>query len=217
LPIYQALARHAVSAFSEVQLFALDEYVGLPPTDPRSYRRVVLREVAEPLGIHPDRVHVPDGGSRDLATAGDRYEAAIANAGGIDLQILGIGTTGHIGFNEPGSSLRSRTRVKTLAPKTRADNARFFDSIDDVPRHCVTQGVGTILDAARLLLVAAGESKADAVAAALEGPLTSMCPGSAIQLHPDATVVLDHDAAHRLTLLDYHRSTHDNRPGWQEF
>jgi glucosamine-6-phosphate deaminase len=162
--------------------------------------------------MDPGGVHVPDGRADDLDAAADAYEAAIAAVGGVDLQLLGIGANGHIGFNEPTSSFASRTRVKTLAPRTRTDNARFFGSPDEVPVHCLTQGLGTILEARELLLVAQGETKAAAVAAAVEGPLTSMCPGSVLQLHPRATVVVDAAAAGRLQLLDYYRWTWANKP-----
>jgi glucosamine-6-phosphate deaminase len=215
LPVYRALADYPLETFSELSLYALDEYVGLARSDPRSYHSVVMHEVATPLGIPATRVHVPDGTIEGLSTAGHRYEAEIASAGGIDLQILGIGTTGHIGFNEPGSALKSRTRIKTLSARTREDNARFFSSLESVPRHCVTQGIGTILDARSLVLVATGKAKSDAITAALEGPLTTMCPGSALQAHPDVTVFLDAAASVRLELLDYHRDAHLHRPDWQ--
>lgn len=216
LPVYQALAgRLADRDVSQVQAFALDEYVGLDPAHQESYRSVITREVVEPLGLDPARVHVPDGDAAGAQFAGERYEQAIRAAGGVDLQILGIGTDGHIGFNEPGSSFASRTRVKTLTEQTREDNARFFDSIDDVPRHCITQGLGTILEARHLVLLAFGESKADAVAGAVEGALSAILPGSAIQLHPHATVVVDEAAASKLKLADYYRYTYANKPAWQ--
>ena len=138
-------------------------------------------------------------------------------AGGVDIQILGIGANGHIGFNEPTSSLSSRTRLKTLAPQTRADNARFFDRPDDVPTHCVTQGLGTIMDAREVLLVAQGTGKAAAVASAVEGPVSARCPGSVLQFHPHATVMLDEAAAEQLALRDYYRHTYANKPAWQRF
>ena len=216
LAVYSALAAHAGSIdLSQVSGFALDEYVGLPASHPESYRSVITREVVEPIGLDPDRVHVPDGREETIQTAGADYERAIVAAGGIDLQILGVGTHGHIGFNEPGSSFASLTRVKTLTEQTRRDNARFFDSPDEVPRHCITQGLGTILRAEHLVLLAFGEGKADAVAASVEGPLAAMMPGSAIQLHPHATVVVDEAAASKLTLADYYRYTWANKPEWQ--
>lgn len=216
LPVYAALAERAAGVdLSSVSGFALDEYVGLPASHPESYRSVITREVVEPVGLDPKRIHVPNGATETIETAGAEYERAILEAGGVDLQILGIGTDGHIGFNEPGSSFASLTRVKTLTQRTRADNARFFDSADDVPMHCITQGLGTILRARHLVLLAFGEGKADAVAAALEGPLAAILPGSAIQLHPHATIVLDEAAASKLRLADYYRYTYDNKPAWQ--
>jgi glucosamine-6-phosphate deaminase len=220
LAIYGELARQVAEEgldCSAVRAFALDEYVGLPPGHPESYRAVLDRDVVKPLGMDPANVHVPDGAAADLAGACDDYEARIAEIGPVALQILGIGANGHIGFNEPTSSFASRTRIKTLAPKTRADNARFFDSPDQVPMHCLTQGLGTILDATTLVLVAQGEAKADAVAKAVEGPVSSMCPGSALQLHRDANVIIDEAAASRLALADYYRYTFANRPAWQRF
>ncbi|KJL47652.1 Glucosamine-6-phosphate deaminase [Microbacterium hydrocarbonoxydans] len=216
LPVYQAL-RTRISGVdvSRVRGFALDEYVGIDPAHPQSYRSVITREVVEPLGLDPQRIHVPNGAEATIQHAGEDYEAAITEAGGVDLQILGIGTDGHIGFNEPGSSFASITRVKTLTEQTREDNARFFDSIDDVPMHCITQGLGTILRARHLVLLAFGEGKAQAVADAVEGPLSAILPGSAIQLHPHATVVVDEAAASKLKLADYYRYTFTNKPSWQ--
>lgn len=217
LPVYGQLRDHADAGvdFSRVQAFALDEYVGLPEGHPESYRSVIDREVRQPLGLDPKRVHVPDGRLEGIETAGERYEAELAAVGGVDLQLLGIGTTGHIGFNEPGSSFASLTRVKTLTEQTRRDNARFFDSIEDVPLHAVTQGLGTILRARHLILLAFGEGKAHAVSAAVEGPLTASHPASAIQLHPHATVVVDEAAATSLRFSDYYREAQENKPQWQ--
>lgn len=215
LPVYSALAKRRTPRLSALTAFALDEYVGLPASHPESYHAVVRREVTEPLGLDPGRVHVPNGAAADVEAACADYERAIVAAGGIDLQILGIGTDGHIGFNEPTSSLASRTRIKTLTPATRADNARFFGSADDVPHHCITQGLGTIMDAGSVLLVAQGAAKAQAIARTIEGPLTSMCPGSILQTHPRATVILDAAAASELALNEYYRFVFDNRPAWQ--
>lgn len=216
LPVYEALRpRLAGTDVSRVRGFALDEYVGIDPRHPQSYRSVITTEVVEPLGLDPERIHTPNGDLASIAHAGEDYERAIADAGGIDLQILGIGTSGHIGFNEPGSSFASRTRVKTLIEQTRRDNARFFDAIDDVPMHCITQGLGTILSARHLFLLAFGEGKAAAVAGAVEGPVTSSLPGSAIQLHPHVTVVVDEAAASRLEHADYYRYAYANKPAWQ--
>jgi len=216
LPVYEALRSQIAGVdVSQVRGFALDEYVGIVPSTPESYRSVITREVVEPLGLDPQRIHVPNGAEATIQHAGEDYDAAIVEAGGVDLQILGIGTDGHIGFNEPGSSFASITRVKTLTEQTREDNARFFDSIDDVPMHCITQGLGTILRARHLVLLAFGEGKAQAVADAVEGPLSAFLPGSAIQLHPHATVVVDEAAASKLKLADYYRYTFANKPAWQ--
>jgi len=216
LPVYRALAeRRGDVDLSQVRGFALDEYVGLPVAHEESYRSVITREVVEPIGFTPDRIHVPNGAVETIEHAGADYERAIEEAGGIDLQILGIGTDGHIGFNEPGSSFASLTRVKTLTEQTRRDNARFFDSLDQVPMHCITQGLGTILRARHLVLLAFGAGKADAIAQAVEGPLSAMMPASAIQLHPHATVVVDEAAATKLAQADYYRYVYDNKPAWQ--
>lgn len=212
---YAALAQRRSDArfsFAGVRLFLLDEYVGLPDGDPAGYLATVLREVAEPLGVPPDQVHGPD--PSRLPDSADEYERAISDAGGVDLQILGIGSDGHLGFNEPGSSLSSRTRIKTLTGRTRADNAAYFRG-REVPRHVMTQGLGTILDARHLLLLATGEAKADAVAAAVEGPLSASCPASVLQLHRHATVLLDPGAARGLRRLDDYREAWAGKPDWQ--
>jgi glucosamine-6-phosphate deaminase len=189
--------------------------VGLPVDHPERYRNVIEREIASRVDFAPGAVMGPDGLAADLSAACEDYERAIVEAGGVDLQLLGIGTDGHIGFNEPGSSFASQTRVKTLTEQTREDNARFFQSIDDVPMHCITQGLGTILRARHLVLLAFGEGKAEAVAGAVEGPVTASLPGSAIQLHPHATVVVDEAAASHLRFADYYRYTYANKPAWQ--
>ncbi|HJA04525.1 MAG TPA: glucosamine-6-phosphate deaminase [Candidatus Microbacterium stercoravium] len=214
LETYRALAERGTD-LTGVTAFALDEYVGLPDGHPEGYRAVLEREFCEVTGFDPSRLNVPDASVEGLETAGPRYESLISEAGGIDVQILGIGTDGHIGFNEPGSSLASRTRVKTLAGQTRRDNARFFASIDEVPIHCVTQGLGTIRDARHLILLAFGPSKANAIRAALEGPVSSSVPASLIQLHPSVTVLIDEPCAAKLEHADYYRMAYDNKPSWQ--
>lgn len=214
LTTWRALAARNLD-LSQVRGFALDEYVGLPAGHPESYRSVITREVVEPLGLTPSLVRVP-ADSGPIETAGADYEAAIEAAGGVDLQILGIGRTGHIGFNEPGSSFASLTRVKTLTEQTRLDNARFFDSIDQVPKHCITQGLGTIMRARHLVLLAFGAGKAAALAGAVEGPLTASLPGSAIQLHPRVTVIIDEAAASQLVHADYYRYAWNNRLDWEK-
>ena len=219
LPVYEALAAKVRSGAVEVaraRIAQLDEYVGLPAAHPESYRSVLRREVLEPLGIGMDQFMGPDGTAEDVQEACEEYDQALVDAGGVDLQLLGIGTDGHIGFNEPCSSLASRTRIKTLTEQTRIDNARFFDGdIDQVPHHVITQGIGTILEARHLVLLATGEGKADAVAATVEGPVAAVCPASALQLHPHATVVVDEAAASKLKLADYFRYTYANKPEWQ--
>ena len=209
------LARSGELDLSQASAFALDEYVGIAPGHPESYHEIIRKTVTEPMGLDPERVHVPNGFADDLAAACLEYEAAIVTAGGVDIQFLGVGTNGHIGFNEPTSSLTSRTRIKTLAERTRQDNARFFASIDEVPRHCLTQGLGTIMDAHNVILVATGATKAHAIAQIVEGPVTAMFPGSVLQLHQHATIVVDDAAAAELQLADYFRQTYANLPDWQ--
>ena len=180
--------------------------------------------MVEPLGLDPAKVHVPgdalegapltDG--EKVSGAGAAYDQAIAEAGGVDVQILGIGTDGHIGFNEPGSSLASGTRVKTLAERTRIDNARFFnDDVNQVPMHCITQGIGTILKARHLVLLAFGAGKAEAIAETVEGGVSAFCPASALQLHPHATIIVDEAAASRLRHKGYYKYAFAHKPSWQ--
>lgn len=191
--------------------FALDEYVGLEPTDPRSFSSALQENFVKVLGLDPAQLHVPQVAACNLSTSGRDFERSIAAAGGIDLQILGIGSNGHIGFNEPGSSLASRTRVTMLADTTRRDNAVFFAESEDVPQHSVSQGIGTILEARHLVLLAFGVKKESAIAAAIEGPVTSACPGSAIQLHPWVTVFLDRESANSLQEKDYYLGAWENK------
>lgn len=181
-----------------VRGFALDEYVGLTPADPRSYAHVIRTEVTEPLRLDPGKVHVPAGIGDDLPAACDGFEDAIARAGGVDLQVLGIGRNGHLGFNEPKSAFDSRTRVASLAASTRQDNARFFDRPEDVPEQCVTQGLGTIMDARIAVLIATGSAKAAAVAEAVHGPISESCPASILRRHRHAVLVVDKAAAAQL-------------------
>lgn len=220
LATYRELARLVEAGeldLSSASAFALDEYVGLPPGHPQSYAEVIRATVTGPLGMNPARVHTPAGWADDLEAAAADYEAQIAAAGGVDVQILGVGTNGHIGFNEPTSSLASRTRLKTLTARTRADNARFFPSPDDVPHHCLTQGLGTIMAARHVVLVAQGEEKATAVAGIVEGAVTAMVPGSVLQLHQRVAVIVDEAAASRLTMADYYREVLAMKPDWQRF
>ena len=197
LPVYEALSGHRLN-LSLVRAFALDEYVGLPAGHPESYAEVVQREVTERLHLDPARVCVPDGSATDPERAAADYDAAIASAGGIDVQLLGIGHNGHLAFNEPGSALDSRTRVEVLTERTRQANARYFSSPSQVPLRCITQGLGTILEARHLLLVVNGADKAGILAGALNGPVTTDCPASVLQLHRHVTVVADEAAAAQL-------------------
>ncbi|MGO4230749.1 glucosamine-6-phosphate deaminase [Arthrobacter sp. YAF34] len=218
LPIYTELAlRHERDGldFSQARAFALDEYVGLQAGHPQSYREVIAREFTARVNVSPANVHVPDGAATDIPAACQRYEDSICDAGGVDLQLLGVGTDGHIGFNEPGSSLASRTRIKTLIEQTRRDNARFFGSLAEVPHHVLTQGLGTILDARHVLLVATGAQKAQAVRDLAEGPVAAICPASVLQLHRHASILVDEAAASSLRLADYYRHSYDHKPAWQ--
>ncbi len=218
LPVYDELAaRHERDGldFSQASGFALDEYVGLPVGHPESYREVIRREFANRVNIAAENVHGPDGTADDILAACRAYEESIKAAGGIDLQLLGVGTDGHIGFNEPGSSFASRTRIKSLIEQTRRDNARYFASLAEVPRHVLTQGLGTIMDARHVILVATGAQKAQAVRDFVEGPVSAICPASVLQFHPHATVLLDEAAASALKLADFYRHTFDNKPAWQ--
>ena len=218
LGLYDELARrHAGGlSFAGVRAFLLDEYVGLPAGHPESYRAVIEREVVARLDVPAGAVQGPDGGADDLPAACRAYEAAIAAAGGIDLQVLGIGTDGHLAFNEPGSSLASRTRLKTLTRQTRQDNARFFGGdADAVPQHVLTQGLGTILEARHLVLLASGAAKAEAVAQLVEGPVSARWPATVLQHHPHVTVLVDEGAASGLALADHYREAWEHKPSWQ--
>ncbi len=218
LGMYRELIRlHREEAldFSRVTTFNLDEYVGLPPEHPQSYHAFMWANLFDHINVLPERIHIPNGRAANVPAECARYEAAIQAAGGIDLQVLGIGGDGHIGFNEPTSSLASRTRIKTLTERTRADNARFFGAAQEVPLHVITMGVGTIMESRQVLLLAFGASKAKAIAAAVEGAITSMNPASILQMHPVAKALLDEPAAADLTKLDYFRWVHANKPEWQ--
>ena len=219
LAIYDELAARCDAgriSFKQARGFTLDEYVGLPPDHPERYRNVIDSVFVSRVDFAPGAVAGPDGLATDIPAACAQYEEAIRAAGGIDLQILGIGTDGHIGFNEPGSSLASRTRIKTLTHQTRMDNARFFDGdIDKVPTHCLTQGLGTIMAARHLVLVATGRNKAEAVHHLAEGAVSAMWPATVMQHHPHATVLIDDAAARRLQLADYYRETYLSKPDWQ--
>lgn len=185
--------------FSRVSTFNLDEYVGLSHDHPQSYHYFMWESLFKQININPKNVHIPDGTAKDIPGFCRWYEEQIVKAGGLDVQLLGIGSNGHIAFNEPGSSLGSRTRVKTLDEKTRQDNARFFRNMNEVPKYAITMGIGTIMDARQLILLANGTGKADAILRTVEGPITAIVPATIVQLHPKATIVVDKGAATKLT------------------
>jgi glucosamine-6-phosphate deaminase len=203
--------------FSLCSTFNLDEYVGLLPADPNSYRHYMEQHLFRHVNLDARNTHLPNGMAEDLDAECRRYEGQIQRFGGIDLQLLGIGKAGHIGFNEPLSALRSRTRVKALTPTTIKQNAQFFGDEAHMPRRAITMGVGTIIEARRCLLLATGESKADVIAQAVEGPITSMVTASALQLHPRCTVIVDAAAAARLKEQEYYRWIFDNEPEWEDY
>jgi glucosamine-6-phosphate deaminase len=219
MAIYDELAARCdagLVSFRQARGFTLDEYVGLPADHPQRYRNVIDTAFVSRVDFAPGAVQGPDGLAADIPAACTAYENAIREAGGVDLQILGIGTDGHIAFNEPGSSLASRTRIKTLTRQTRIDNARFFGGdVESVPTHCLTQGLATIMEARHVILVVTGRRKAEAVHHLVEGPVTAMWPASILQHHPHVTVLLDDAAARRLQLVDYYRETYLSKPGWQ--
>jgi glucosamine-6-phosphate deaminase len=215
LLLYRELVQLGLD-WSHVTSFNLDEYVGLPVEHPQSYHTFMRENLFRHVNIDEKNVHIPNGLAQDIPAYCEQYEASIRAAGCIDLQVLGIGTDGHIGFNEPTSSLASRTRIKTLTPRTRQDNARFFGQGEDVPHHVITMGIGTIMEARQILLLAFGKTKADAIAEAVEGPVTAMNPASVLQMHPVVKVVLDEGAAAKLTRASYYRWVYDNKPAWQK-
>ena len=214
LLLYRALIAMKLD-WSQITTFNLDEYIGLPIEHPQSYHSFMWTNLFQHVGIPKKNVHIPDGNAKDIPQSCALYEQQIRDAGGIDLQILGIGTDGHIGFNEPTSSLASRTRIKTLTPQTRQDNARFFASEAEVPNHVITMGIGTIMEARQNLMLAFSANKAQAIAEAVEGPITSLNPASILQMHPDAKVFLDSDAAAQLKRSEYYRWVYNNKPDWQ--
>ncbi len=216
-PLYDQLAALGVD-FSRSHSFNLDEYVGVPPDNPQSYRHYMNERLFDRINIERDNTHVPDGMAADLGAEVAHYERLIKDVGGIDLQLLGIGDDGHIGFNEPLSALMSRTREKALTPKTRRQNAAMFGGDPDrVPKRALTMGVGTILEAREIILLATGAAKAGILAKAVEGPITAMISASAIQLHPRCKVVLDAAAASALSQKEYYDWIFQNEPEWEAF
>lgn len=197
--------------FSKVKTFNLDEYYGISPKHPQSYRYFMDVNLFNGINIKKENTHIPDGTIKkeEIEKYCKRYEEMIKEAGGIDLQVLGIGGDGHIGFNEPGSSIYSRTRLVALDQQTIKDNSRFFEKIEDVPKFALTMGVGTILEAKEILFLANGLKKAEVVAKAIEGPITSQITASALQLHPKVTLIIDEQAASKLKRKDYYKFAYD--------
>ena len=213
VPVYDELIRRYEEgevSFKDAQAFLLDEYVGLPEDHPEGYRNFIQRVFASKVDFAPGAVNGPNGTAPNPKRAANDYEEKIVQSGGVDLQILGIGTDGHIGFNEPGGSLSSTTHTQVLTEQTRKDNARFFDDdIDLVPRYCITQGLATIGRAKAVVLVAQGEQKADAIAALAEGGVSALWPASVLQFHNDATILVDEVAASKLQLKDYYKAAYE--------
>ncbi len=213
--VYEALVQmHRTDRldFSNVTTFNLDEYVGIPPDHPYSYHTFMRTHLFNLINIPVENYHIPQSTVVGHAEFCERYEAAIVDAGGIDIQVLGIGRDGHIGFNEPSSSLGSRTRIKTLTRGTLEANASHFGgTVDTVPKMAITMGVGTIMEAKQCLLLASGGPKAEAIANAVEGPITAEVPASVLQMHPRAVVIIDDAAASQLKRVDYYKQVYANK------
>jgi glucosamine-6-phosphate deaminase len=210
-PVYAALVAEVQAGrldLGQIRSFNLDEYVGLGPDHPQSYHHFMQSRLFGPVGLGPGQSALPRGDAADPEAEAERYDQAIEAAGGIDLQLLGLGVNGHIGFNEPSSSLASRTRIKTLTRQTITDNARFFAPGEIVPRHAITMGIGTIMEARAVLLLATGTAKAEALAAMVEGPVSARVPASVLQFHRHVTVICDEAAAAALALRDYYDCVH---------
>ncbi len=221
LPLYQELIRMHKNEgldFSNIVTFNLDEYLGLANNDPRSYHYFMHENLFAHINVKPENINIPDGVTTDVLAFCEEYERKIKAAGGIDLQILGIGNDGHIGFNEPTSSFASRTRIKTITRETIESNARFFDGDESkVPQHVITMGIGTIMDAANILLLAFGKSKANAVSQTVEGAISAFTPASALQLHKHVKILIDEQAASLLKLKDYYRWVYERKPEWNKW
>lgn len=220
VPVYAELARmHREEGldFSRCRSFNLDEFIGLAPDAAGSFRRFMEEHLFRHINLDPRNARLPDGLAKDLPAECRAYEERIRDVGGIDLQLLGIGAAGHIGFNEPLSALRSRTREKALTPTTIRQYAASFGGEDRVPRRGITMGVGTILESRQCLLLATGAAKARVIARAVEGPITAMISATALQLHPDCCVVVDGAAAAELAEKEYYRWIFENEPEWEDF
>jgi len=196
--------------FSNVITYNLDEYIGLTEKHPQSYKYFMYDKLFSHINIKDENIYLPNGEHFDDKEC-ELYEDSIKNNGGIDIQILGIGRTGHIAFNEPTSSLKSRTRIKTLTPQTIKDNSRFFNNSSDVPIYAITMGVGTIMEAKKIILMASGKAKAKPIKNAIEGPISSMCSASAIQMHQKSMVIIDEAAASKLSEKEYYKWVYKNK------
>lgn len=218
IPVYQSLIqKHQEEGldFSKVRSFNLDEYVGVAPSHSASYHYYMKNHLFDHINILPENAKVPNGLALDIEAHCNDYEAQIKQSGGLDLQLLGIGGEGHIGFNEPSSSLASRTRIKTLIQRTRDDNKKFFQPGENVPEHVLTMGIATIMEAKTIVMLAFGASKSEAVARSLEGPITARIPASILQMHPKTIVILDDAAASKLEMRDYYRHVYKHKCEWQ--
>lgn len=211
------LHREEALSFADVTTYNLDEYIGLPPEHPQSYRYFMNREFFDHIDIAPERTNLPLGNTECPRTECRRYEGNIKASGGVDLQLLGLGSNGHIGFNEPTGSLNSRTWVKILSENTIRDNSALFTNPEDVPRYCITMGIGTIMESERIVVLAFGHRKAKAVAQMIEGPITSMCPASALQFHRRVIVIVDEEAAARLDHIQHYKWIDKHKLPWQRY
>lgn len=213
VPVYNELVRRYEAgelSFAQARAFLLDEYVGLPVDHPEGYRNFIERVLAGRVDFAPGAVVGPDGQADDVEDAAAEYQAKIESAGWVDLQILGIGTDGHIAFNEPGGSLTSPAHTQVLTKQTREDNARFFDGdISKVPAMALTQGLGTISHAKKIVFVAEGKQKAEAVAQMIEGGVSALWPATVLQFHNDVTILIDEEAASELKLIDHYLAVWD--------
>ncbi|MDD5699280.1 MAG: glucosamine-6-phosphate deaminase [Victivallaceae bacterium] len=203
--------------FSRVRTYNLDEYIGLPPESPNSYRYYMNHHLFNRINVDLRNTHLPLGMAEDLQLECQLYEQSIRNSGGIDLQLLGLGCSGHIGFNEPLSALRSRTRDKSLTPITIAQNSPLFNPPESMPKRAITMGVGTILEAKQILMLVIGREKAEILAKAVEGPITSMISATALQLHSNCTVIVDEAAAAALQGCDYYNWIFNHEPKWKPY
>ncbi len=218
LPLYEKFVQYVKNEdvdLSQITSFNLDEYVGIASDHPSSYAQYMQKHFLEPLQLRGDQVQIPDGQAEDIAKECEQYEKRIYQRGPIDLQILGLGQDGHIGFNEPGSSLGSRTRLKSLTEETRRVNAKGFSSLEAVPRHVITMGIQTIMDSRKIALLAFGESKAEAVAQMVEGPVSANSPATVLQFHPRVKVFLDPESASKLKNSEYYQEVFTHKPPWQ--